>query len=54
MLKEYLKDNNLIIVPNSIKKKVIKEMNSYDLINYKVMDINEFLSNYQNLVTLLK
>ena len=46
MLKEYLKENNLIIVPNSIKKKTIEEINTYDLVNYKIMDLKEFLDNY--------
>ena len=46
MLKKYLKENNLIIVPNNLRKKVIKEMNNYDLVNYKIMDMNEFLNKY--------
>ena len=47
MIKDYLKDNNLIITPNSSKKKVINEINSLDkLVSYKIMDINEFLRNY--------
>ena len=47
MIKDYLKENNLIITPNSSKKKVINEINSLDkLVSYKIMDINEFLRNY--------
>ena len=47
MIKDYLKDNNLIITPNSSKKKVINDINSLDkLVSYKIMDINEFLRNY--------
>ena len=47
MIEKYLDTNNLIIVPNTIKKRIIKELNSLDkLISYKVMDIKEFLENY--------
>lgn len=47
MITEYLKENNLIIVENSLKKKVIEEINnSNKLIDFKVMDINEFINNY--------
>ena len=47
MMLEYLKSNNLIICPNNLKKKVIKEINNYNkLISYKIMDLNTFISNY--------
>ncbi len=42
-----LKENNLIICPNSIKKKVVVELNkSSKLISYKIMDLKEFTENY--------
>lgn len=47
MINEYLKQDNLIICPNSIKKNVIQEINALDhLISYKLMDLNEFMENY--------
>jgi len=47
MVTEYLKNNNLIICPNYLKKKVVEEINnSNKLIQYKVMDLNEFMKNY--------
>ena len=47
MIEKYLKDNNLIIVPNSYRKKVIREINGLShLISYKVMSLEEFLENY--------
>lgn len=42
-----LKENNLIICPNNIKRKVVTELNQKDkLISYKVMDLKEFTENY--------
>lgn len=47
MILEYLIDNNLIIVPSSLKKKIISEINSLDkLVSYKIMSLEEFLNNY--------
>ena len=47
MIKDYLSSNNLIICPNSLKNVIIKEINSLNtLIPYKIMDLNEFCSNY--------
>ena len=41
MLKDYLKNNNLIIT--SSKRKVIEDMNKLGLISYRVMTQEEFL-----------
>lgn len=47
MITQYLKDNNLIICPNNLKKKIIKLINkNNELISYKIMDIKTFLENY--------
>ena len=47
MIKEYLMDNNLIITPNVMKKKVITEINSLDkLVACKVMSLDEFMKDY--------
>jgi len=44
---KYLKENNLIICPNNLKKKIIKEINKENnLISYKIMDLKKFLENY--------
>ena len=34
MLEEYLLDNNLIICPNPLKEKIIKEINKYRLVSH--------------------
>lgn len=42
MLNEYLEDNLVLIVPNNIRRKIIKYINSLDKIyNIKVIDFNE-------------
>lgn len=47
MIKKYLKENNLIICPNYLKKAVIDIINnSCELINFKIMDLDEFKRNY--------
>lgn len=47
MITTYLKKNNLIICPNSLKKNITKEINQNStLISYKIMDLKEFLQNY--------
>ena len=47
MITEYLKQNNLIICPNNLKKRIIREINNNQkLIAFKVMDLQEFLNNY--------
>ena len=38
---ETLDNNTLIIIPNNIKRKVIKEINELELLNIKIMTINE-------------
>lgn len=44
---EYLKENNLIICPNHLKKKIIIDLNqNSNLISYKIMDLKTFLENY--------
>lgn len=47
MITQYLKDNNLIICPNYLKKDIIEEINNNDnFISYKIMDIEEFKNDY--------
>jgi len=47
MITDYLDDNNLIIVDNNYKKKIITYMNNLDkLVSYKVMTLSEFKRNY--------
>lgn len=47
MITKYLKENNLIICPNSLKKKIINEINkNEDLVSYKIIDLKTFLQNY--------
>lgn len=47
MITEYLKNNNLIICPNSLKRKIISEINNNDkIISFKIIDSNEFKKNY--------
>lgn len=47
MITTYLKENNLIICPNSLKKKIIEEINKNEqLISYKIMDLDSFMENY--------
>lgn len=45
MLKEFLNEDNLIICPNILKEKVVKELNDL-FVSFKVMDINEFNNNF--------
>lgn len=47
MLTEYLKDNNLIICPNYLKKTIIEEINrSKKIISFRIMDLTEFKKSY--------
>lgn len=47
MITEYLKENNLIICPNYLKKTVVENINSSkELISFKVMDLREFKESY--------
>lgn len=44
---EYLDDKNLIICPNSLKKRIISELNEQtQLISYKIMSLEEFREAY--------
>lgn len=47
MIEKYLEDNNLIIAPNSLHKKIILEINGLDkLVSYKIMSLDQFMENY--------
>ena len=47
MIEKYLKDNNLIIAPNSLHKNIILEINNLDKnVAYKIMSLDEFMENY--------
>jgi len=47
MITTYLKDSNLIICPNYLKKDIINQINNFNkLISYKIMDLNTFKQNY--------
>lgn len=47
MITEYLKDNNLIICPNTLKRKIVNEINSNNkIVSFRIMDLIEFKKNY--------
>lgn len=47
MITAYLKTNNLIMCPNNLRKKIIKEINNNtNLYSYKIMDLETFSKNY--------
>lgn len=47
MITEYLDKNNLIVAPNYLKAKIIREINDSDrLISFKVISIEEFMNSY--------
>lgn len=47
MITEYLKDNNLIICPNTLKRKIVNEINSNNkIVSFRIMNLIEFKKNY--------
>ena len=42
---ENIKNNSILVIPNNIKKRIIKELNN-KLLNIKIMSLNELIKKY--------